>query len=449
MLASEVIREVRPVDQMRSTYGRQIDDLSIVEKVHRRFQQRMAFQNFNPQVLDRLTNQLEQALAEHPHNAQLKYELAWALAQNCADQHTLERALKLTSEVLAGSCYYPLSVDHSLPAALISKAKRLHRLLTKTTSDVWLSAEPRVPRRINWAVYNRCPMVCMGCYNCFSPTTLTIDEAKVGLHKLAEAGVQSLIVSGGDPILWSDLPEFLAFAWEIGLSVGIDTTGYTITKDLLQQIGPYLQYVGLPLDGSSRDIQNKFRRGPKDILDHTLRNLELCDELGISVKINTTVNNYNINDLINIGRIVAAHDCVHNWSVFQWSPLRSTSKLHEEFSVDPDIYEERAAEVHESFPDLNVRTRSTGDRELTHFFIQSNGQVVTFGSAMNEEFILGNILTDDINEMVSRPMFNKCSSKHIPTDRFVGGAINRAIDRDYAAIESRRSSLHVLSSYLN
>ena len=196
MLAADFVREVRPVDQMRSTYSRQQCGNATIEQAHNLFQQRTAFDNFNPLVFNRLTDLLEQALVEHPHNAQVKYELAWTLVQNCADLNALQRARLLITEALESTGNYSLSMNDHLPESLISRAKRLNQLLQKTTSHDWLSAEPRVPRRINWAVYNRCPMVCMGCYNCFSPQTLTIDDAKIGLYKLAMAGVESLIISG-------------------------------------------------------------------------------------------------------------------------------------------------------------------------------------------------------------------------------------------------------------
>jgi hypothetical protein len=42
-------------------------------------------------------------------------------------------------------------------------------------------------------------------------------------------------------------------------------------------------------------------------------------------------------------------------------------------------------------------------REMTNFFIQSSGQVVTFGYGSGEEFILGNILDDSVGDLLRSP----------------------------------------------
>jgi MoaA/NifB/PqqE/SkfB family radical SAM enzyme len=306
----------------------------------------------------------------------------------------------------------------SIPEDLKENALRLRSIISLAQENVTSAKQAEVPSRVNWAVYNRCPMVCSGCYNTFLPDQLTIEQAQVGLDKLAAAHVKELIVSGGDPVLWPDLMQFVKYAYLRGMLIGIDTTGYTLTLDMLEQLGPYVSYIGLPVDGSTPAIQNSFRHGSKDILDKTLQNLAWCDELNIPVKINTTVNQYNIDDLVEIGLLISHYTCVKHWSVFQWSSLRATEHLHQKMAVPLTVFENRVANLQTYFMDIHVRTRTVEAREFTHFFIQNNGQVVTFGSGPQEQFLLGDMLTDDVSTMINLPIFNRNSSKYNCIERF-------------------------------
>jgi MoaA/NifB/PqqE/SkfB family radical SAM enzyme len=428
---------VRPVDQMHSTYSAQNSNNVLIDDAHNLFRKRGAFTHFNPRTLDHLTDLLRTALNANPNDVQLLYELAYTLLQNRCDDAGLLEARRLNSQALIGLRSNKLrQQDTRIPENLKAKALRLRSIINRAQENVKLLRQQELRGRVNWAVYNRCPMVCSGCYNTFLPDQLTIEQALVGLDKLADAHVEELIISGGDPLLWPDLLRFVRYAYTKGMIIGIDTTGFTLTFDMLQQLGPYVAYIGLPLDGSTPAIQNSFRHGSKNILGKTLQNLAWCDELNIPIKINTTVNQHNIDDLIEIGLLISLHTCVNHWSVFQWSSLRATESLRQKMAVPREDFERNVSKLQTYFSDIHVRTRTVEAREFTHFFIQNNGQVVTFGSEPQEEFLLGSILTDDISNMINLPIFNRRSSKYISTERFA-----QAVSRVNKTVHNRPSSL--------
>jgi len=408
---------VRPVDQMRSSYQCEASGNARVDHAHKLFRKRGAFNHFSSATLGHLADLLRDALREYPHDAQLLYELAYTLLQNRCNQHDLLEAQRLNNQALVALRNEPQHEAVTMPN-LKDKALRLRSIINMARENVLTTTQPEVPSRVNWAVYNRCPMVCTGCYNTFLPDQLTFEQAQVGLDKLAAARVQELIISGGDPVLWPDLLRFVRHAYIRGLHIGIDTTGFTLTYDLLKQLGAYVSYIGLPVDGSTAAIQNSFRHGSKHILDKTLQNLAWCTELGIPVKINTTVNQYNIDNLVEIGLLISQYSCINHWSVFQWSSLRATAALQQKMAVPYEVFENNVAHLQTYFPDIYVRTRTVAAREFTHFFIQNSGQVVTFGSQPQEEFLLGHILTDDVATMINLPIFNRHSSKYDSTERF-------------------------------
>lgn len=413
------VQLVRPVDQMRILYRPTSDDDSLSNLAHNLFRQRMRFDMFTRQTLCELIEVQRRALAEDPINARLKYELAFVLLQNEAGPKQVQEAYQLLTSVIAGTCVSSRLAESQQPSGkLADAAKRLLRLtdILKTQSST--NQKRTIPRRVNWAVNNRCVMVCRGCYNLFSPNQLTLDQIKLGVDKLVHWRVHDMIISGGDPIVWPDLADLIDYIHASGLAVGIDTTGYTMTDELLERLAGKVSYLGLPLDGSTNPIQNGFRRGPKDMVDRLKENLARCDALGIPVKINTTFTAYNSEDLLAIGAIISQYRCVKNWSVFQWWALRTTAEITQKMSVPDALFEARVEEAGRHYPQFNLRSRNVKDRELTHFFIRNNGQIVTFGAGLHEELLLGHILEHDETYIIGRAALNMASSKNQPVARF-------------------------------
>jgi heme d1 biosynthesis radical SAM protein NirJ len=122
--------------------------------------------------------------------------------------------------------------------------------------------EPAGPVVI-WNLVRRCNLKCKHCYSISGdvdfPGELTTDEVFTVMDDLQGFRVPVLILSGGEPLLRSDIYDISARAKAMGFYVGLSTNGTLIdeaTADRIAAIG--YDYVGISLDGIG-EVHDRFR----------------------------------------------------------------------------------------------------------------------------------------------------------------------------------------------
>jgi hypothetical protein len=352
--------------------------------------------NFNLEYFAGLQAALVPLAARDPQAA---YELAFTILQAAPREADVARAKGL--------------LDGIVPAApeLAVQVRRASELASMMLANCKQKRSSDQLRRLNWSVYNHCPMICSGCYNPFVTGQLTIGECRPILDALAQAGVEFLLVSGGDPLLWPDLPEFLAYAHGIGLKLGLDSTGVTLTAELLRRIKPYVDTFAFPLDGTSHEMIRAFRHAPRmDLYATALRVLQLCNEEGIQhVRINTTVTRGNFDALEGIAQVLADYPVVKMWVLFQWWGRRASTKDAHRLSVSDAEFASLHDRLVPRLPGINVRLSQAAARQMINFFVRSDGVVVTFGAERNEEFMVGDLRRQTPSEILNSPALSVSS----------------------------------------
>jgi len=164
---------------------------------------------------------------------------------------------------------------------------------------------------IVWNATNRCNLKCQHCYiNAVDKTyqeELSTDEAKEFIADLAEMGVPVLLLSGGEPLIRSDIFELSKFARDRGLRVVLSTNGTLINGKIASKIKESgIQYTGVSLDGM-REIHDQFRRLP-GAFDAALEGIRHCMKLGIKTGVRFTLNRFNKSDLPEMLKLVEAEN---------------------------------------------------------------------------------------------------------------------------------------------
>lgn len=137
-----------------------------------------------------------------------------------------------------------------------------------------------------WNLIRRCNLTCKHCYSISAdidfPGELTTDQVYEVMGDLRSFGVPVLILSGGEPLLRSDVFEISLRAKNMGFYVGLSTNGTLITKDNIGAIANVgYDYVGISLDGT-REIHDTFRQ-KQGAYDASLNGIRLCRDSGIKV----------------------------------------------------------------------------------------------------------------------------------------------------------------------
>lgn len=385
---------LRPVDWIKPSVDRRSS-----------FERRLLFENFTIAGFKGLEAELESQFRVAPTDI-VCYQLATTLAQCMPTARSLRRADQLLMRATRPGC--------DLSEALRQNALDVHRSVRAMLAESARSTSGRL-KQANWGIYNRCPLVCVGCYNIFNSETLDLQDAKAVVEKLVNAGVEELIVSGGDPLEWEHILEFVDHAHTFGLYVGIDTVGYRLTPEMAKALSGRVSYVGLPLDGGRDDVIADFRKGKSDLFARILHAISLCAAYSIPIKVNTTVTRSNVDDLENIARTLSSFDAVFAWHLFQWWDLRSPRALRERMQIDRSGFQERVLHLQQAYPRLKIASGTIDKRARTHFFISANGEVYTFDSGALSTIIIGDVRTQTIAELVASPALNKDSPKFLRT----------------------------------
>ena len=152
-----------------------------------------------------------------------------------------------------------------------------------------------------WNITRTCNLHCGHCYASSKdeiyPGELTTEKAKEVLRDLSEYNVPVVLFSGGEPTVWPDLAELIAYANGLGnLNPLISTNGTLLTKEMVQRLGDAgLKRVGISMDGME-EVHDKFR-GSKGSWRLTLDGIRNSLEAGMRVSLRVTVTKQNIGDL--------------------------------------------------------------------------------------------------------------------------------------------------------
>jgi len=150
-----------------------------------------------------------------------------------------------------------------------------------------------------WNLVRRCNLTCKHCYSISADTNfkgeLSTPEIFKVMDDLKAYGVKVLILSGGEPLLHSDIFEISHRAKEMGFYVGLSSNGTLIDKNNIAAIAEVnYDYVGVSLDGM-REIHDSFRRC-QGAFDKSLYGIRLCQDYGIKVGLRFTLTQDNFLD---------------------------------------------------------------------------------------------------------------------------------------------------------
>ncbi|MES1179154.1 MAG: radical SAM protein [Myxococcales bacterium] len=101
----------------------------------------------------------------------------------------------------------------------------------------------------------RCNLRCQHCYSSSGPAEsaeLSVDSLERFLGDAAEEGFNCVGISGGEPLVYRELPRLLSFARGIGLQTSVTTNGLLLDARRLASIAPHVSLLASSLDGTPK-----------------------------------------------------------------------------------------------------------------------------------------------------------------------------------------------------
>ena len=192
------------------------------------------------------------------------------------------------------------------------------------------AAATRLPISGTFELTPRCNMNCAMCYIRMSQEEMKsrgrerTAQEWIDLGKAcAERGMLFLLITGGEPLLRPDFRQIYSELKKLGLLITINTNGTLLDEQTIAWLaGNAPTKVNVTVYGGSNETYRRLC-GHSTGFDAMRRGVELLLQAGIFVHLNTSLTNYNIDDLESIGQFGRAHGLTVNAATYMFPPVRS------------------------------------------------------------------------------------------------------------------------------
>lgn len=154
--------------------------------------------------------------------------------------------------------------------------------------------EPSPLKRLCWNVTYACNAACGVCFtdaHAKHDDELTTEEARHMIRDARAAGIEDIIISGGEPFVREDLLELLACMAELGITARIASNGSLITRDILARLRreTLTKSFQISLDTLDPELYGAFHGCPPSRLETALEALRGIQDEGFHATVSVRV----------------------------------------------------------------------------------------------------------------------------------------------------------------
>lgn len=260
-------------------------------------------------------------------------------------------------------------------------------------------------------VTQKCNLECVGCYsrdhyrNCLPDPSL--ENLKRATKIFADKGLASITISGGEPLLRSDLPELIRYIHEdIQIkNVSIITNGTIQEESLIFQLAPYVDRIAISIDGHSLSSHAYIRRNQR--FDNIVDTIGIIKKAGIQAHIIPTIHQKNYREILDYVSLAKSLNVSINFSIF--SSFDDSTEV-EELLPREDMLQKLGAimcskgvseglEIRDSTLNMNILTKAMCGSCGAIVSVNADGEVYPCHMLHFSEFSLGNAFTDSYDEI--------------------------------------------------
>ncbi len=156
-------------------------------------------------------------------------------------------------------------------------------------------------RLVAWETTRNCNLACVHCRASASmgphEGELGTEEAFRLLDQIAEVAKPIIILTGGEPLLRSDIYDITRHGADLGMRMVMALNGTLITEKVARElVDAGIQRISVSLDGSSAETHDRFRQ-VDGAFDGTLRGIDFLKKVGMEFQINTTITKTNLDQI--------------------------------------------------------------------------------------------------------------------------------------------------------
>jgi heme b synthase len=200
---------------------------------------------------------------------------------------------------------------------------------------------PDTLRMVAWEVTRSCNLACVHCRASSLCGTykgeLDTDACLRVLDEIASFSKPVIILTGGEPLLRSDIYDIAKYGTDRGLRMVLATNGTLLTTECAQKlITSGIQRISISIDGPDAAHHDEFRKVPGAFAG-AMAGIDILKKAGMEFQINTTITKANIDQIEDLMQLAidlgaAAHH------IFLLVPTGRGKDLADQ-EISPDDYE--------------------------------------------------------------------------------------------------------------
>ena len=215
------------------------------------------------------------------------------------------------------------------------------------------------------------------------------DEWKSLLTSFNERGTNAVVFTGGEPLMVPFLPEVAEHAKRLGMRTTLSTNAILLARRH-QTILPFIDDLGLPLDGSTSPVNKLMRPGKidnfKKVIDGANLTLEAYPETELTIR--TVIARPNIHDVANIPEAISEQGinlAKIRYKMYQVEPIgpRADITRTDAWSVEENECLEVYDEIKERYPLLDSTLQLYRNTSGRYYQIGPKGNA--YGTVIDQE----------------------------------------------------------------
>lgn len=239
------------------------------------------------------------------------------------------------------------------------------------------------PRTIDVNTTGACNLRCTFCWGApHEMGSLIGTEGWRGiLANFSNSGSEAVVFTGGEPLMRDDAVELIRHAKKAGMHTTLSTNGMFHEK--LRQALPYLDEVGIPLDGSTPELNARMRTDSGAGIRHFAMAIEamgivkaIRPEVHLTAR--TVVSKVNYDDIEKVAALlVGLQSLPDRLKLYQFTPTGAYGPLSvDEHAISSELYQGKLEKMQSLFSEyFEIDCLASEQRGGRYIFIMPNGNV--------------------------------------------------------------------------
>lgn len=158
--------------------------------------------------------------------------------------------------------------------------------------------------RILMEITNKCNENCVFCH-WKDTTSLSLEQVKMIVNNLSIVKIKDIILTGGEPLLHSELYEILSWLKENRIDCDLCTNGIALNEENALILSEFLSEISVSLDSSKSLIYDELR-GTKNGFEKVISGINILNRNKIDVHLTCVVNKKNQDEIEDIVELASA-----------------------------------------------------------------------------------------------------------------------------------------------